>query len=160
MLLCAGGFGHVYKGVLKGGDVVAIKRLGPARSQGEREFRSEVDIISSVRHRNVVRLRGCCSEGAKRLLVYDYLPKGSLDSHIFGEQPQRVLGAPEGLDVGPLEECFSSHIFGEQPHSGNQGRCVGGGWRSRRRMLLHQMVQRGLGDVYLEIQMRNSRPLF
>lgn len=96
----------MYKGVLKGGDVVAIKRLGPARSQGEREFRSEVDIISSVRHRNVVRLRGCCSEGAKRLLVYDYLPKGSLDSHIFGEQPQRVLGAAEGLDVGPLEECF------------------------------------------------------
>lgn len=81
----------MYKGVLKGGDVVAVKRLGGARSQGEREFRSEVDIISSVRHRNVVRLRGCCSEGAKRLLVYDYLPNGSLDSHLFGQRPPQPL---------------------------------------------------------------------
>ncbi|GAQ85002.1 receptor-like protein kinase [Klebsormidium nitens] len=90
-ILGEGGFGHVYKGVLKGGDVVAVKRLGSARSQGEREFRSEVDIISSVRHRNVVRLRGCCSEGAKRLLVYDYLPNGSLDSHLFGERAREQV---------------------------------------------------------------------
>ncbi|XP_058763583.1 G-type lectin S-receptor-like serine/threonine-protein kinase At2g19130 [Vicia villosa] len=86
--LGGGGFGSVFKGTLPDSSVIAVKKL-ESISQGEKQFRTEVSTIGTVQHVNLVRLRGFCSEGDKRLLVYDYMPNGSLDSHLF--QNSKVL---------------------------------------------------------------------
>ncbi|MCL7025178.1 hypothetical protein MKW94_009697 [Papaver nudicaule] len=80
--LGSGGFGTVYKGVLANRSVVAVKQL-EGIEQGERQFRMEVATISSTHHLNLVRLVGFCSEGRHRLLVYEFMKNGSLDSFIF-----------------------------------------------------------------------------
>ncbi|CAN6319336.1 unnamed protein product [Urochloa humidicola] len=84
-LLGAGGFGQVYKGVLRrSGDVVAVKRISSTGTQGMREFVAEVASLGRMRHRNLVELRGWCKRGQELLLVYEFMPNGSLDAHLFG----------------------------------------------------------------------------
>ncbi|KAJ6861513.1 receptor-like protein kinase [Populus alba x Populus x berolinensis] len=87
-----GGFGFVYKGVLSDGTVVAVKRVIESDFQGDAEFCNEVEIISNLKHRNLVPLRGCCvidddvnseERGNQRYLVYDYMSNGNLDDHLF-----------------------------------------------------------------------------
>ncbi|KAG0588319.1 hypothetical protein KC19_2G234100 [Ceratodon purpureus] len=79
-----GGFGSVYKGFLPGNrQYVAVKRVAQGSDQGEREFLAEVMIIGKIRHRNLVRLQGWCHERGELLLVYDFLPGGSLDKLLF-----------------------------------------------------------------------------
>ncbi|CAM6097108.1 unnamed protein product [Calypogeia fissa] len=87
-LLGAGGLGSVYKGklVLKGDDKpteIAVKRISSTSSQGAQEFLAEVRIIGQAQHRNLVRLLGWCHERGELLLVYDYMPNGSVDQHLF-----------------------------------------------------------------------------
>ncbi|KAL2519176.1 Proline-rich receptor-like protein kinase PERK10 [Abeliophyllum distichum] len=84
-LLGEGGFGSVYKGCLADGRVVAVKQLKIGGKQGEREFRSEVEIISRVHHRHLVSLVGYCISDQRRLLVYDYVPNNTLYFHLHGE---------------------------------------------------------------------------
>ncbi|CAL5080956.1 unnamed protein product [Urochloa decumbens] len=79
-----GGFGPVYRGRLKDGRDVAIKRLAAGSRQGAREFRNEATLLSRVQHRNVVNLIGYCARGAEdKLLVYEYVPNESLDKILF-----------------------------------------------------------------------------
>ncbi|KAG4386016.1 hypothetical protein AAZX31_12G187800 [Glycine max] len=85
-----GGFGSVFKGTLGDTSVVAVKKL-KSISQGEKQFRTEVNTIGKVQHVNLVRLRGFCWEGTKKLLVYDYMPNGSLDCHLFQNNNCKVL---------------------------------------------------------------------
>ena len=59
--------------------------LSNIRSQGDREFCSEVEVLSCAQHRNVVMLIGLCVEDGKRLLVYEYICNGSLHSHLYGK---------------------------------------------------------------------------
>ncbi|CAK9147084.1 unnamed protein product [Ilex paraguariensis] len=73
--LGGGGFGSVFKGTLPDSTVTAVKRL-ESISQGAKQFRTEVSTIGAVQHVNLVRLRGFCSEGDIKLLVYDYMPNG------------------------------------------------------------------------------------
>ncbi|KAK9133059.1 hypothetical protein Scep_012587 [Stephania cephalantha] len=80
-----GGFGPVYKGTLSDGRVVAVKQLSVTSHQGKSQFVAEIATISAVQHRNLVKLHGCCIEGDKRLLVYEYLENKSLDQALFGE---------------------------------------------------------------------------
>ncbi|XP_044357815.1 proline-rich receptor-like protein kinase PERK2 isoform X3 [Triticum aestivum] len=80
-LLGQGGFGHVYKGTVNGQEV-AIKKLRAGSGQGHREFRAEVDIISRVHHKNLVSLVGFCIHAEQRLLVYEYVPNKTLESHL------------------------------------------------------------------------------
>ncbi|OMO63473.1 hypothetical protein COLO4_32423 [Corchorus olitorius] len=81
-----GGFGGVYKGFLKDSNsYVAIKRVSSGSKQGIKEYASEVKIISRLRHRNLVQLIGWCHDKKELLLVYEYMPNGSLDSHLFKE---------------------------------------------------------------------------
>ncbi|KAL8481973.1 hypothetical protein ACS0TY_028209 [Phlomoides rotata] len=80
-----GGFGCVYKGILTNKMVVAVKQL-EGIGQGEKQFRMEVATISNTHHLNLVRLIGFCSEGKHRLLVYEFLKNGSLDSFLFSGQ--------------------------------------------------------------------------
>ncbi|CAH2038312.1 unnamed protein product [Thlaspi arvense] len=82
-----GGFGFVYKGVLPDGSVIAVKKVIESEFQGDAEFRNEVEIISNLKHRNLVPLRGCSmvdEDGeSHRYLVYDYMSNGNLDDHLF-----------------------------------------------------------------------------
>ncbi|MFS8011046.1 putative protein kinase RLK-Pelle-PERK-1 family [Helianthus anomalus] len=84
-LLGEGGFGCVYKGLLADGREVAVKQLKIGGSQGEREFRAEVEIISRVHHRHLVSLVGYCISEHQRLLVYQYVPNDTLHYHLHGE---------------------------------------------------------------------------
>ncbi|MQL75028.1 hypothetical protein Taro_007402 [Colocasia esculenta] len=84
-LLAEGGFGWVHRGVLRDGQVVAVKRLktvdGP---KGDEEFQAEVEVLSRAQHRNVVMLVGFCVERTRRVLVYEYICNGSLATHLYG----------------------------------------------------------------------------
>ncbi|CAG7873351.1 unnamed protein product [Brassica rapa] len=79
-----GGFGSVYKGKLNDGREIAVKVLSVGSQHGKGQFVAEIVAISAVMHRNLVQLYGCCYEGDHRLLVYEYLPNGSLDQALFG----------------------------------------------------------------------------
>ena len=61
-----------------------MKQLSVTSHQGKDQFITEIDTISAVQHRNLVKLHGCCIEGDKRLLVYEYLENKSLDQALFG----------------------------------------------------------------------------
>ncbi|KAK3150901.1 hypothetical protein QOZ80_3AG0239190 [Eleusine coracana subsp. coracana] len=80
--LGSGSFGSVFKGALSDATPVAVKTLDGLR-QGEKQFRTEVVTLGMIHHVNLVRLRGFCSEGNKRALVYDYMANGSLDAYLF-----------------------------------------------------------------------------
>ncbi|KAJ1397572.1 Serine/threonine-protein kinase, active site [Sesbania bispinosa] len=82
-LIGEGGFGRVYKGRLSTGEVVAIKQLNHDGHQGFQEFVTEVLMLSLLHHSNLVKLIGYCTDGDQRLLVYEYMPMGSLEDHLF-----------------------------------------------------------------------------
>nr|GMD08432.1 G-type lectin S-receptor-like serine/threonine-protein kinase At4g27290 [Ipomoea batatas] len=79
-----GGFGPVYKGFLLEFGMVAIKRLSKESSQGLNEFINELKLIAKLQHTNLVRLMGYCIEDEEKILIYEYLPKRSLDKFLFG----------------------------------------------------------------------------
>ncbi|XP_041000234.1 inactive protein kinase SELMODRAFT_444075-like isoform X1 [Juglans microcarpa x Juglans regia] len=111
--LAEGGFGSVHRGVLPDGQAVAVKQHKLASSQGDLEFCSEVEVLSCAQHRNVVMLIGFCIEDRRRLLVYEYICNGSLDSHLYGRHQDPLewsarhkiaVGAARGLRY-LHEEC-------------------------------------------------------
>ncbi|XP_028800656.1 cysteine-rich receptor-like protein kinase 2 [Neltuma alba] len=122
-----GGFGDVYKGTLKNGKVVAVKKLALGQSkQMEKDFESEVKLISNVHHRNLVRLLGCCTKGQERLLVYEYMRNNNVGTFLFGENKgslswkQRynvILGTARGLAY--LHEEFHVCIIHRDIKSSN-----------------------------------------
>ncbi|PON32375.1 GPCR kinase [Parasponia andersonii] len=82
-----GGFGGVYKGLLRELNTeIAVKRVSRGSKQGKKEYIAEVKIISRLRHRNLVQLIGWCHEQGELLLVYEFMPNGSLDAHLFGKK--------------------------------------------------------------------------
>ncbi|CAN6246989.1 unnamed protein product [Urochloa humidicola] len=101
--LGGGGFGSVYKGTLPGSRAaIAVKKLeGRANlcGVGEKQFISEVRTIGVIQHINLVCLRGFCSQGGDRLLVYDHMPNGSLDKALFTGAPAPVLSWPERFRI-------------------------------------------------------------
>ncbi|KAF8006209.1 hypothetical protein BT93_K0493 [Corymbia citriodora subsp. variegata] len=109
-LIGEGGFGRVYKGMLdKTGQVVAVKQLDRNGLQGNREFLVEVLMLSLLHHENLVNLIGYCADGDQRLLVYEYMPHGSLEDHLLDLGPNQMpldwftrmkiaLGAAKGLE--------------------------------------------------------------
>ncbi|KAL6534226.1 putative serine/threonine-protein kinase pbl7 [Orobanche hederae] len=109
-LLGEGGFGRVYKGQLEGSNqIVAIKQLDRNGLQGNREFLVEVLMLSLLHHHNLVNLIGYCADGDQRLLVYEYMPLGSLADHLYDSMPSKkqldwntrmriAAGAAKGLE--------------------------------------------------------------
>ncbi|EPS59478.1 hypothetical protein M569_15328, partial [Genlisea aurea] len=111
--LAEGGFGSVHRGVLPDGQTIAVKQHKLASCQGDQEFCSEVEVLSCAQHRNVVMLIGFCIEDGRRLLVYEYICNGSLDSHLYGRNQSTLswsgrqkiaVGAARGLRY-LHEEC-------------------------------------------------------
>ncbi|KAG8042849.1 hypothetical protein GUJ93_ZPchr0088g33638 [Zizania palustris] len=105
-ILGEGGYGPVYKGKLPGGRVIAVKQLSQSSHQGKSQFVTEVETISAVQHRNLVKLHGFCIDGKMPLLVYEYLENGSLDQALFGDRSlnldwtmrfEIILGIARGL---------------------------------------------------------------
>ncbi|KAB1207871.1 Cysteine-rich receptor-like protein kinase 2 [Morella rubra] len=102
-----GGFGTVYKGVLPDGREIAVKRLFFNNRHRAADFYNEVNMISSVEHKNLVRLLGCSCSGPESLLIYEYLPNRSLDRFIFDpirgktlnweKRHEIIVGTAEGL---------------------------------------------------------------
>lgn len=84
-VLGEGGFGRVYHGVLQDGTEVAVKLLTRDNQQnGDREFIAEIEMLSRLHHRNLVKLIGICIEQRTRCLVYELIPNGSVESHLHG----------------------------------------------------------------------------
>ncbi|MQL95123.1 hypothetical protein Taro_027787 [Colocasia esculenta] len=91
--LGGGGFGSVFKGVLPDATAIAVKKLeGLAGfSHGVKQFRTELSTLGMVQHVNLVRLHGFCAQRPEKLLVYDYMPNGSLDTHLFRRDHSKNL---------------------------------------------------------------------
>ncbi|KAL0332600.1 UNVERIFIED_CONTAM: G-type lectin S-receptor-like serine/threonine-protein kinase [Sesamum calycinum] len=79
----SGGFGTVYKGTLRDGTDVAVKKITCLGSQGKREFLTEIAVIGKIHHVNLVKLKGFCAHRGQRFLVYEYMNRGSLDRTLF-----------------------------------------------------------------------------
>lgn len=82
-LVGEGGFGKVYKGVMRNGMRVAVKRSQPGAGQGISEFEREITILSRIQHRHLVSFIGYCNEGLEMILVYEFLEKGTLREHLY-----------------------------------------------------------------------------
>ncbi|KAK4362514.1 hypothetical protein RND71_017755 [Anisodus tanguticus] len=89
-LLGAGGFGKVYKGTLSNKTEVAVKCVNHDSRQGIREFMAEISTIGRLQHKNLVQMRGWCRKGNELMIVYDYMPNGSLNKWIF-DKPEKVM---------------------------------------------------------------------
>ncbi|CAL5323650.1 unnamed protein product [Camellia sinensis] len=121
-----GGFSDVYKGTLKNGNIIAVKKLALSSSRAKADFESEVKLISNVHHRNLIRLLGCSNKGPELLLVYEYMANGSLDRFLYGERrgalnwKQRfeiIFGTARGLAY--LHEQFHVCIIHRDIKSSN-----------------------------------------
>ncbi|GMH13732.1 hypothetical protein Nepgr_015573 [Nepenthes gracilis] len=119
-ILGEGGFGRVYSGVLEDKTKVAVKVLKRDDRQGGREFFAEVEMLSRLHHRNLVKLIGICIDERIRSLVYELIPNGSVESHLHGidkeiapldwaSRMKIALGAARGLAY--LHEDSSPHVI-------------------------------------------------
>ncbi|CAI9270150.1 unnamed protein product [Lactuca saligna] len=94
-----GGFGSVYWGTLSDGKKIAVKRLSQNSSQGMKEFKTEVKLIITLQHKNLVKLLGCCMKGKERLLVYEYMSNSSLDKYLFDPKKAKELDWAKRVNI-------------------------------------------------------------
>lgn len=106
MIIGSGGFGKVYKGILKDNTKVAVKRGFHQSQQGLAEFMTEVEMLSQFRHRHLVSLIGYCNEKNEMIIIYEYMENGTLKDHLYGSDlpnlnwTQRLeicIGSAKGL---------------------------------------------------------------
>ncbi|MED6219843.1 hypothetical protein PIB30_039502 [Stylosanthes scabra] len=103
----SGGYGKVYRGTLQNGQLIAVKRAQKESMQGGLEFKTEIEMLSRVHHKNLVSLIGFCFEQGEQMLIYEYVPNGTLKDTLSGKSGIRLdwirrlkiaLGAARGLD--------------------------------------------------------------
>ncbi|KAJ3692432.1 hypothetical protein LUZ60_012782 [Juncus effusus] len=125
-----GGFGSVFKGTIMNHRFVAVKMLGDSKLHGDEEIINEVSTLGLIHHKNIVQLVGFCSEGAKKALVYEYMPNGSLEKHICSTEKNRharpftweklneiALGVARGIDYLHRECDMQILHFDIKPHN-------------------------------------------
>ncbi|XP_028074840.1 nodulation receptor kinase-like [Camellia sinensis] len=118
-LIGEGGFGSVYRGTLLDGQEVAVKVRSATSTQGTREFDNELNLLSAIRHENLVQLLGCCCENDQQILVYPFMSNGSLQDRLYGEAAKRkTLDWPTRLSIslGAARGLLYLHTYA--------GRCV------------------------------------
>ncbi|XP_042949876.1 rust resistance kinase Lr10-like isoform X2 [Carya illinoinensis] len=124
-ILGEGGYGTVFKGTLRSGRLVAVKVLSQSKANGQ-DFINEVATIGRIHHVNVVQLIGFCVHGSKRALIYEFMPNGSLNKHIFSSETNILnydktydiaLGVARGIDY--LHQGCDMQIlhFDIKPHN-------------------------------------------
>ncbi|XP_026431447.1 L-type lectin-domain containing receptor kinase IX.1-like [Papaver somniferum] len=110
-----GGFGGVYRGFINEMDLaIAVKKISSGSRQGQKEYITEVRIISRLRHRNLVQLIGWCHESGEFLLVYELMPNGSLDAHLFGRRTPLMWAVRYKIALGLASALLYLHEEGEQ----------------------------------------------
>ncbi|XWS45043.1 hypothetical protein CRYUN_Cryun15aG0102500 [Craigia yunnanensis] len=110
-----GGFGAVYRGYLPDLEMaVAVKRISSGSKQGKKEYITEVKVISQLRHRNLVQLIGWCHDRNDFLLVYELMPNGSLDSHLFGRRSPLTWPIRYRISLGLASALLYLHEEWEQ----------------------------------------------
>lgn len=97
-VLGQGSFGPVYKAAMPTGELVAVKVLSSNSSQGEKEFQTEVLLLSRLHHRNLVNLVGYCVDKSQRMLIYEFMTNGNLASFLYSDNP-RILSWEERLQI-------------------------------------------------------------
>lgn len=115
-----GGYGNVYSGKLRDGSEVALKRFKNCSAGGDASFAHEVEVIASVRHVNLVALRGYCTattqmEGHQRIIVCELMKNGSLHDHLFGSEGTKLSWpVRQNIAVGTARGLAYLH-YGAQP---------------------------------------------
>nr|APU94859.1 leucine-rich repeat receptor-like protein kinase [Pohlia nutans] len=113
----SGGFGKVFFGTLADGKMVAIKRASTTSLQGQIEFRNEVNLLSRLHHRHLVRLEGFCEDQDLQILVYEFMKNGNLGEHIYRSKGMKVLRWYKRLEiaVGVAQGLDYLHSFADPP---------------------------------------------
>ncbi|KAL0763517.1 hypothetical protein Bca101_079668 [Brassica carinata] len=179
-ILGAGGFGNVYRGKLGDGTMVAVKRLKDVNgTTGDSQFRTELEMISLAVHRNLLRLIGYCKTSSERLLVYPYMPNGSVALKLkskpaldWNMRKRIAIGAARGLlylheqcdpkiihrDVKAanvlLDECFEAVYLstGQSSEKTDKGAMLEWARKLHEEMKVEELVDRELGTNYDKIE--------
>lgn len=128
LMIGEGGFGKVYKGTLRIGTKVAVKRSEPGHGQGLSEFETEIMVLSKIRHIHLVSLIGYCDERSEMILVYEFMEKGTLREHLYSSNNQEsklswnkrleiCIGAAKGIHY--LHTCLDGGIIHRDVKSTN-----------------------------------------
>ncbi|XP_010517277.1 PREDICTED: probable receptor-like protein kinase At2g39360 [Camelina sativa] len=99
LVVGVGGFGKVYKGVLKDKTEIAVKRGAPQSRQGLAEFKTEVEMLTQFRHTHLVSLIGYCDESSEMIIVYEYMEKGTLKDHLYDSNDNPRLSWRQRLEI-------------------------------------------------------------
>ncbi|BAH93196.1 Os05g0481100 [Oryza sativa Japonica Group] len=111
-----GGYGIVYKGILADGTIVAIKRAHEDSLQGSTEFCTEIELLSRLHHRNLVALVGYCDEENEQMLVYEFMPNGTLRDHLSGKsKPPLGFGLRLHIALGASKGILYLHTDADPP---------------------------------------------
>ncbi|KAJ9562912.1 hypothetical protein OSB04_008072, partial [Centaurea solstitialis] len=136
-----GGFGPVYKGVLSDGSEIAVKQLSTRSRQGNREFVTEIGLISGLQHPNLVKLYGCCIEAKELLLIYEYLENNSLARALFGK-----------YFTIPVLSCCSRKSYNLPFFIGREDQKLNLDWPTRKKICMG--IARGLAYLHEESRLK------